>query len=594
MNLEPAERMALAIHLNPGRYGVLIGAGVSSAAGIPDGWSVILDLVAKLATAKGVEQPSDPERWYIDTFGSRLEFGAILDELGLKETERRKVLAPYIEQGDSSGEEPDPSPSPAHREIAELARRGLVGVILTTNIDQLMERALTEASVEFDLVFSDAEFEGVQVSHRSTCLLAKLHGDYKHEGVRLTTAELESYPGSIRRFLRRTLPEYGFIFCGWSARWDKALGDALARTPCRKHSSFWLTRSLDQIPDEARDVISSSGAIVVPIGDADQALHDLSMATAALEASRASSPDTLEILQYRIHQYVRSAENYPRLSEMLLTEVDTFVTLLNRENESWEKTDFNDDSYRDRLQRTSELASRIIRAVSAVAKYSTEHTISLLWNCISRIGAIGKPDANNHLRYWQRYSAMLALYAVGIVVVSERRFTLLRETLLEPEWWDERQRRIVPGLELLNSHSVFSAQQAKTLPADDSYYWWSRPSHFIGDTLYPLLGRYFPNETAFRHTLDIFEFVQSLVEFENSKGDSPLPGQFALWADYFRKGDLGADFSSPIGRFYQKYLRYPDCALLAAGFFGGLHDRLSKTAQAHRGKLVDFVGTHRG
>jgi len=39
----------------PGVNAVLIGSGLSTAAGIPTGWQVVEDLIRKLASAEGVD-----------------------------------------------------------------------------------------------------------------------------------------------------------------------------------------------------------------------------------------------------------------------------------------------------------------------------------------------------------------------------------------------------------------------------------------------------------------------------------------------------------------------------------------------------------
>ena len=47
--------LATAIHAAPGVYAVLVGSGMSSAAGIPTGWQVVQDLIRKIAIAEGAE-----------------------------------------------------------------------------------------------------------------------------------------------------------------------------------------------------------------------------------------------------------------------------------------------------------------------------------------------------------------------------------------------------------------------------------------------------------------------------------------------------------------------------------------------------------
>lgn len=52
--------LATAVHAAPGVYAVLVGSGMSSAAGVPTGWQVVQDLIRKVALAEGVN-PAEVE-----------------------------------------------------------------------------------------------------------------------------------------------------------------------------------------------------------------------------------------------------------------------------------------------------------------------------------------------------------------------------------------------------------------------------------------------------------------------------------------------------------------------------------------------------
>ncbi len=50
---KPELSLAFSVHSGPGTYAILLGSGVSSAAGILTGWGVTLDLVRQLAAMHG-------------------------------------------------------------------------------------------------------------------------------------------------------------------------------------------------------------------------------------------------------------------------------------------------------------------------------------------------------------------------------------------------------------------------------------------------------------------------------------------------------------------------------------------------------------
>ena len=57
--IDPLHSLAFSMQANRGVYAVLMGSGISKAAGIPTGWDVTLDLVRKLAAVRN-ETPEPP------------------------------------------------------------------------------------------------------------------------------------------------------------------------------------------------------------------------------------------------------------------------------------------------------------------------------------------------------------------------------------------------------------------------------------------------------------------------------------------------------------------------------------------------------
>ena len=51
--LDPINSLAFSVQSNRGIYAVLLGSGVSRAAGIPTGWEITLELVRKVAVLQG-------------------------------------------------------------------------------------------------------------------------------------------------------------------------------------------------------------------------------------------------------------------------------------------------------------------------------------------------------------------------------------------------------------------------------------------------------------------------------------------------------------------------------------------------------------
>lgn len=588
MELKPEERLALSLHVNPGEHVLLLGSGVSSAAGIPTGWEIMQDLLGKLATLRGAGPGEEPERWFAKEFGARPGFGEILDALKLTEEERRSVLLPYIEGGHPRSIDV-PKPTRAHQAIAQLVKLGLVKVILTTNIDRLMEQALQECGVPYDVAASDGGFDGAPPLHRTRCLLVKLHGDYREPGVRLAAAELEQYSPSPRRFLRRTLSQLGLVVCGWSAEWDVALREALLRSANYRFSAFWLRREASELPEQAQRIVSAWRAQEVPIKDADDAFTSLLDRARALAETKRAHPESLQILVSRVRQLAAEERPFPALEPLLHEETEALHAQLECEHKAYDGVELDRDQYLNRIRSYEQLASRLIQVAAATAFYAPHADPFILQSCIQRLAAVPRTGSRDRYSSLQKYPAVLVMYASGVAAVRGRRFENLHSLLLGPEWWDENAHARVRGISELDPGTAFEGNEG-VLPCDQNHYAWLRPSFYVSDVLRKELMRYSPDENEYRNAFELFEFIYSLVRLDEFPSRFPLLGRFALATDYFRKGDLNDDMTSSIGRFYNVEIRrLKGTPLLGAGFFDGSSDRLASAAHAHRVKIADLL-----
>ena len=140
--IDPMLSLAFSVHSNKGVFALLIGSGVSRAAGIPTGWEIIIDLIRKLAYLQREDCEPDPAAWYKTTFGEEPDYAKLLDALVNSPAERNKLLRSYFEPTDEEREQGLKIPTDAHRAIAELVAGGYIRVTLTTNFDRLPENAL--------------------------------------------------------------------------------------------------------------------------------------------------------------------------------------------------------------------------------------------------------------------------------------------------------------------------------------------------------------------------------------------------------------------------------------------------------------------
>jgi hypothetical protein len=126
--------------------------GTGEGADVPTGWEITLDLIRRLAVARGIEEQPDWAAWYRKEAGSEPNYSTVLAELTLSPAERRAILNGYIEPAEQDRQEGRRVPTAAHQAIAMLVQRGHIRVIVTTNFDRSLRtrcarRALSPQSL---------------------------------------------------------------------------------------------------------------------------------------------------------------------------------------------------------------------------------------------------------------------------------------------------------------------------------------------------------------------------------------------------------------------------------------------------------------
>ncbi len=320
--------LALGLHSQPGVYALLLGSGVSTGAGIPTGWGVVQELVRRAAVAHDPEDSdaidqarADPAAWWVENGdGEPLGYSNLLAALAPTPAARRGLLAGFFEPSEEDLEVGNKVPSDAHRAIAQLVKSGHVRVIVTTNFDRLMERALEEEGVPPQVASTPAEVTGLTPLAHSPATVLKVHGDYADLVMRNTVEELDSYPSEWDEVLDRVFDDYGLIVCGWSAEWDRALVSAIKRSPHRRYPMYWDSRSGKG--SIARQVLVQRGGVVVPASSADSLFADLHSRVDALDRLK-ETPLTTALSVARLKRYIADPRHRINAHDLLILDPPT-------------------------------------------------------------------------------------------------------------------------------------------------------------------------------------------------------------------------------------------------------------------------------
>jgi hypothetical protein len=204
----------------------------------------------------------------------------VVGTLARSDPDRRNLLRPYFETNARTGEQA--VPTHAHLALARLAARGSVRVLITTNFDRLLERALEEEGVAPQVLTSPAAVAGMTPLAHAGVTVIKLHGDYAGGRLLNTPEELSRYPPTWRRLLERIFSEYGLLVVGWSAEYDVALVEQLGQSVGRRYAWYWATY-LGGMHTDARRLVAGHGAHLIETQGADELFVDLEQRVAALD-----------------------------------------------------------------------------------------------------------------------------------------------------------------------------------------------------------------------------------------------------------------------------------------------------------------------
>lgn len=553
-------KLAISLHSNPGIYALPIGSGISRAAGVPTGWEIVLDLIRKVAAVKGESPEPDPEEWYKRHFGETPDYSKLLDKLSDTPVERAALLRRYFEPTEEEREQGLKIPTQAHKAIATLAKYGYIKMILTTNFDRLMEKALEEQDITPDVISTDDALKGAMPYVHSKCTLIKLHGDYTDTRIKNTFAELSHYSDELNAFLDRIFDEFGLIICGWSAEWDTALRNAILRCKNRRFPTYWLAKGM--LTEEAQRIIQHRRAEVILIDNADQFFTEFLENVDSLMEFERPHPLSVPLAIATVKRYLAEEKQYIRLHDLVTDEIERVYNELSSDCFKTEAVEINKDAFQQRMREYEELIEILTGMLTTLAYFDRGNNAYLLTKAIERIVQSQNRSGYTILIDLQHYPALLLAYAAGIGALVKENYNHLAAILLKPEYRDLRERS--PAIKVLNVSRVFKYSR-KHVPRPNAEREYTPANNHIFDVLREPLRSYLPEDEKYEEFFDVFEYLLGLVYVDNENDVDTIWGPVGRFGWQYHRGHWE---SSPIQRFIQEGLKQGEnWGLLKAGFF---------------------------
>ena len=525
--IDPIQSLAFSIQINPGVYALLLGSGVSRAAGIPTGWEITLDLIRRLASMNGESCEPAPEIWYQHKFDVEPDYSDLLDQLAKTPTERQQLLRSYLEPNEQEREDGLKQPTLAHHAIAELAARGYIRVVVTTNFDRLLESAMQDLGMTPTILSSEDQIKGALPLIHTRCCIFKVHGDYLDTRIRNTQPELSQYPEEFDAYLDRIFDEFGLVVCGWSAAWDTALRNAIYRTTSRRFTAYWASHA-GQLSDEVKKMVSHRQAQVVPISAADGFFQNIRENVTSLEEFSRPHPLSREAAVISLKRYIPESRHRIRLSDLIDETIkavvnDTSSQLFDVEN----APELNTENLTARV-RAYETVCSTMMSMGVIGARWAENEHSRLWQgALQSVSEAPQGKSGNLWSYLRHYPGTLLLYSLGLGALEVDNLAFLGDIFATelhlPNEDDQTVVQLLPPYSLLQPFSR-GAQVMQALEGMDRRY--CPLNDWLHDTLRQHTIDIIPSLS--RHTM-VFDRLEILLALNFAYRSEMMSGLNLYW-----------------------------------------------------------------
>lgn len=584
--IDPILSLSFNVASEKGVYAVLLGSGASRSAGVLTGWEVTLDLVAKLAQMEGEDCRGNELEWYEAKFGTEPDYSELLKEVAPKSAAQQHLLRAYFEPTIEEQEEGKKLPTPAHRAIARLVRKGFIRVIISTNFDRLMESALEAEGVSPIVVSSADAAKGAPPLVHSKCTLIKIHGDYLDHRIKNSPEDLAEYDEVLNDLLDQVFDEYGLIICGWSSDYDLALRNAILRSKVRRYPMYFCARS--ELSASAKSIVSSQKAIVVGIDDADSFFRSLDEKIESLEQFNKPHPLSVDVAVASLKRYLSEDRFRIQLRDLLFDEAVQVVSTFDRFYSDAVQHQPAAEPLKTLMSRLEGSCSKLVSLFAVGAFYAKDDQSKPFYEAFNVVIASPKPSAG--YKIWsdiRGYPALLLVYAAGIASVASERFHVLNQLASRTYTVDENTQEVGRGAQLLDLHSVLSRDAGRQLL--EGYDRRKTPvSDYLFDKLREKIRPMLSNDQSYELAFDNFEYLWCLLHVDTCLQDTQrvwTPFGAFIWRRERAMNWIETEIDTVIAK------RDEIWPPLAHGLFGGSVARLEAARDAAKDGLCE-IGRH--
>lgn len=263
--MNPIVKLAASALPGEKKYILFVGAGVSKDAGIPTAWDLMLKTASLLYAVENeaIDKAVNLEEWFTNSKYAHMQYAELIEKIYPNYPDQQNFLKSYLNNKEVGA---------AHLGIAEMARRGIIRAIVTTNFDHYIEKALEEKGLEPQVISTDEDLKHSEpLIHCKAIRIYKPHGDLGRGALKNTPKDLEKLSPLMEEELVRVLSEHGVIVLGYSGI-DKGIQEVFKNRNYNYYPLFWVNPS----PPEAdiSDVLKTKDITYIPCKGASQFISD--------------------------------------------------------------------------------------------------------------------------------------------------------------------------------------------------------------------------------------------------------------------------------------------------------------------------------
>ena len=576
--------LAFSMYSNKGVYALFLGSGVSLPSGIPTGWAIVKDLTKKIALLQNENYENDSIEWYKKKYSTEPDYSDIIGQLAVTSTERQSLLLPYF----TPDEKGDKEPTKAHRSIAKLIKEGYVKVVLTTNFDRLIEKALDDEHIEYQVIRDVSDISGAVPLVHSNCTIVKINGDYLDCRFRNTIDELAEYPEELNAYLHEIFNNFGLITCGWSAIWDKALVKLIRSCPNQRYTSVFTY--INNCNAELSDLATFKRGQYIQIKNADSFFTELLEQVSALKGIDRNLPLSKEIAIERMKKYLSLGdEGIIRMNDLLVSEFDKAIEYY---NSHLFYSDFPSKDVYDKAIEVANTANEIIIPLAIlVIRWGNMKHEKLLIEQIRKLFDRNIEYPNNTTSYrvtidFNHVGSVIVLYSLGVACVEFEKFNFIDKL-----FHIELRNQHYSGNRVFNSYVIDCFNEwlvDKTIFNSPTYVpFMNHVQRIVHNSYYSTLDEnsYLPLFCIFERLLALYYGILSHINYNRAIGQIPI-GTLQQRNMYNLSSSLRKDYDA---FFNEVDAQKDNSEIIKQGMFKGSYT-FYKTIKA---KVDEFLENHR-